>query len=852
MSFGQAFEIDTNDDDNEASASTTSKGIRSRKFRLCIRIWALIFALSIIVSLAVIIAFIVIQRPVDLSQIAAGGRWLPQLRNLESHSKNLNHVLPPANYNQLSLESLLTGAGAVQQDHVVVWLSDDRLVMSDMPGNFLLMNTSDLSYKLRVFIEKDQLKSDAKKILFNSDARLVAVSTGLSQVYRHSNKALYAIAMVEAPHLKNYQPVGPRATGDEPLQLFEWNPQMGAKDFVFVYESNIYYQADALQPGSALPITFTGDAFSYNGITDWLYEEEIFSSSKAVWWSPSGKYLAYASFDDRSVDRVMVPHYDSADVYPRHEEVAYPKAGTANQPLVSLWIWQKQYNVTHQVDPPTTLMNTHKNGSYYLYSAQWIVLRHESNGTKKEELLLTVWANRQQNEVFISACRYWHPCIESLHIQFDINGRKMWSEPSDFKIDFYSTSGYFVILPRKYDDGNVYNHIAHINLGNVSPLRGSITAYHGGPYDVKQIVGYNRQKDEIYFLSAGGSIARMLLYRARYASNGSGANSPECLTCNMESCPSSRVNFAPSGEQFVLFCHLAYHSTKTYLKKVDEISSDILLRGELQTALSYDVPKVTYERVSTASGIDAHVGLLLPPNLDPTFLYPVLLYTYAGPNSNLNVMETPWDLMSYFANKRQYVVVMIDARGSSNRGWMVKEQLYMNLGGPEVDDQIEVTRRLLHMYPFMDKHRVAALGWSYGGFVTAHIAVRDHGSTFQCAVCIAPVVDFRFYDSAYTERYMGLPHDNVVGYKRTNLLSDSLIGNFRQVKLMLAHGDADDNVHYQNSALLASALQQQGIHFKQLVYTNQDHTIRSAIGHLYMEVDQFLMHDCFGFTDNQL
>uniref|UniRef100_A0A915C542 Dipeptidylpeptidase IV N-terminal domain-containing protein n=1 Tax=Parascaris univalens TaxID=6257 RepID=A0A915C542_PARUN len=111
--------------------------------------------------------------------------------------------------------------------------------------------------------------------------------------------------MVEAPHLKNYQPVGPRATGDEPLQLFEWNPQMGAKDFVFVYESNIYYQADALQPGSALPITFTGDAFSYNGITDWLYEEEIFSSSKAVWWSPSGKYLAYASFDDRSVDRVM-------------------------------------------------------------------------------------------------------------------------------------------------------------------------------------------------------------------------------------------------------------------------------------------------------------------------------------------------------------------------------------------------------------------------------------------------------------------------------------------------------------------------------------------------------------------
>ncbi|VDM23908.1 unnamed protein product [Toxocara canis] len=730
-----------------------SKGLRSKTVRLCVRFLVLLFVLFVVISLAIAVALILTQKPVDLSQIGTSGKWLPAFRNQKSCNDTNRRSTSSANYSQLTIESLLMGAGVIQPEYFSVWLSDDRLVMLDGIGNFVLISTSDLSYKPRIFIDKDQFKADpnGKNFIFNSDAQLIALSKGLSQVYRHSNKALYEVARLEASKLVNHQPIGPRATGDEALQLFEWNPHLGAQDFVFVYENNIYYQADANKPGSALPITVTGTLFNYHGVTDWLYEEEIFSSSKAVWWSLSGNYLAYASFDDRRVSRITVPHYDSADVYPRHEEIPYPKAGTDNQPLVFLRIWNKELNSTQSVDPPAKLTSASKNNSYYLFSVCWIQIKQDPNSVQSDDILLSVWSNRQQNEIFISPCRYGQLCNESLYVSFDIDERKMWSEPSDFKIEYQSANGYFVLLPRKYKNGNIYNHIAHVNLPVALKTGGSITAYHGGSYDVKQIVGYDRRRDEIYFLAAGDSMAQMFLYRAQHATNGDDNVEPECITCSMESCPSSRVNFAPSGKQFILSCPLAFYSTKTYLKKVDEISSDILLRDDFQAPLQYDPPKISYEKIPMKSGIGK-----------PAYL---IYCRYSGPNSNLNSVETPWDLMSYFANRRQYVIVTIDARGSSNRGWLVKEQLYMNLSGPEVDDQIEVTRKLLQIHSFLDRHRVAVLGWSYGGFVAAHIATRDQGSTFQCAICIAPVVNFRFYDSAYTERYMGLPRDNIIGYE---------------------------------------------------------------------------------------
>lgn len=828
-------------EESDSSFSRSPKSFRSRLSWICLRVLALLFGVLVIISVAVAVAFIITQKPVDLSQTDDLQRPVKYSTRNEDHPRRM--LLSNYSHPELDIMSLLTNYGTVREDHFTLWLADGRLIMTDENGNFVVANTDDSTSQPTIFLKKDQIKEHHERngLIFSSDAQYVALLKGLAQVYRHSLKAVYEIARLQRGHLGNYHPVGPRATGKEALQLFEWNPAFGAKDFVFVYENNIYYQADPADIGSALPITHTGSSYKYHGVADWLYEEEIFSSSKAVWWSPSGKFLAYASFDDRNVSRIRVPHYDARNAYPTYEDVPYPKAGAERQPVVLLWIWNKAKNATQMVPPPDELFITSEDSSYYLYSVQWLVAENEGENV---ESLVAVWANREQNDVYITKCRYQQTCTQHHRVNFKISGRKMWSEPRDFKIDFHSGRGCFVILPREYDDGNIYNHVAHLKLQSGSMSDGAVTAFHGGAYDVKEIVGYDKERDDVFFMSAGGSIGHMHLFRVPHASTAKNID-PQCITCSMNSCPHSKVKFSPNGKQFVLHCHFPYRLSRAFLKKTDDILKDRVLRRGTQRDFPYDIPRISFDRIPIGNGVDAHVEMILPRKFDPNYRYPVLLYTYAAPNTNLNQMETPWELMTFFVDRRQYIVVMIDGRGSAHRGWKVKEQLYMNLGGPEVDDQIEVMRKLLVRYSFLDRSRVAVFGWSYGAFVSSHVVARDVGKTFKCAIAVAPVVDFRFYDSAYTERYMGLPQNNIRGYEKANILSDALVSNFGHVKFMLAHGDADDNVHYQNSALLASALQERGIHFKQLVYTNQDHSIRFVIGHLYMEVDRFLLSDCY-------
>uniref|UniRef100_A0A914X6A3 Uncharacterized protein n=1 Tax=Plectus sambesii TaxID=2011161 RepID=A0A914X6A3_9BILA len=266
--------------------------------------------------------------------------------------------------------------------------------------------------------------------------------------------------------------------------------------------------------------------------------------------------------------------------------------------------------------------------------------------------------------------------------------------------------------------------------------------------------------------------------------------------------------------------------------------------AELNESVQFDLPSVKFMQITLDDRFESSVRLILPPELDPTLpiKYPLLVLVYAGPGSNAAKAQTPWSLLTYFASKRRYVIACIDGRGSGGRGWDVKGPIYRNLGGPEVDDQIATVTKLKQLLPYLDDKAVGVFGWSYGGFVSAHIAARDAGRTFPCVAAIAAVTDYRLYDTAYTERYMGLVGNNTSGYERSNVLKN--ITGFQHVDFLLAHGEADDNVHYQNSALLAYALQERGIHFRQLVYTNQDHSIATARPHLYRELDMFF-DECF-------
>ncbi|VDD88047.1 unnamed protein product [Enterobius vermicularis] len=549
------------------------------------------------------------------------------------------------------------------------WFAKEDLITSDDYGNILLLKESKGFKNPLILVSQGSFPNNVgffSDALISADGRYFAVPKNSLSNFRYSNLAVYEIYEYNNGTISSGYKAESAEVSDNYLQLFVWNPLSGSNDYVTVYGNNIYYHPSPENNNITIPVTTTGGPFRYNGVADWLYEgsvqesfpEEIFANSHAIWWSPSGNLIAYASFDDSSVELsqtilfktkvflkfcflLWIPHHTYEHPNPVHDVYPYPTTGTKQNPVVALWVWNKKTKKTESVAKPRELNNQNKNGAY-LFSVQWIEQVADNANSAVQHLLLTVWANRPQNETYISLCNPSEDCSESaLRVQkvsFDIDGRKLWAEPSDFK-----------------------------DL--------QIRSYSGGSYDVSEIVGYAKDRDEIY----------------------------------------------------------------------------------------------------------------------------------AGPNTASSKAETPWELLTFLANNRQYIIITIDATGSANRGWNVKEEIYKNLGGPEINDQIDILRKLLAKYPFMDKNRVAAFGWSYGGFVTLHIGGRDGGKTVKCVVAVAPVVSFLYYDSAYSERYMGMVEDNMFAYENEN------------------------NENW----------------FK--VYPNEGHSLHNTINHLYHEVDKFLHHDCFGF-----
>uniref|UniRef100_A0AC34QKF8 Uncharacterized protein n=1 Tax=Panagrolaimus sp. JU765 TaxID=591449 RepID=A0AC34QKF8_9BILA len=810
----------------------------SKKQR-CLTIFAGIFLTGLILCIAAALALILTQKPVNFDEI-----------NESSYNDGTAHVNPKLiksqrrypeakyishTYADIYREQPFTGA-------FQMWYHDDTIIIKE-GSDYYTVDPNNVNHRELFLIGKNVLSGEM--FVFNSNGKYVAISRFAGRRFRHSATNFYFVAQFSDRHFIDRKPVG--IVPNSPIQLLEWSPAKNAIDFVYVFENNIYYQGNPNDPTSAKQVTFSGSHDVFNGVADWLYEEEIFSTSKALWWSKSGNYLAYASIDDKNVSEIALPHYSKLDSFPMYDYVPYPKTGTKDQPRIMLFIWDKTKNNTQIILPPNDLLLAGSESSYYLFKADWVML--ESYDGRDLEYFIAIWANRNQNHVYITACQYQKTCRLLKKIDFIMNGYEHWGDPDLFTIKYASKTGFFILLPREHPDGNVYTHVAHVDVvkdGKYFPVSG----FHGGSYDVGSIAGYDKARDELFFISQGGIIGEEHLFRVPYASVEDNI-APQCVTCMMEGCKAVSADFSPSGKQILITCMAPYKNPVVYLKKTNNIVEHSIIYDEYTNGTEfnpdYDLPIKKFETLQLDSGYEAHVSLLLPPNFNSKYTYPVLLHVYAGPNTNQVNSYNPEPYLTYFASVRQYIIVSIDGRGSGNRGWKLRSPMYKNLGGPEVEDQIDGLKKLIKKYPFMDSEKVATMGWSYGGFVTSHIVAKDAGVTVKCAISVAPVVDFLFYDSAYTERYMMLPEENPDGYLANSLLNDTKIINFKKVKFLLAHGEADDNVHFQNSALLANLLQRHEIHFTQLVYPNQDHGIAETRNHLVNEFD-FFLQDCFNLN----
>ncbi|XP_022111974.1 dipeptidyl aminopeptidase-like protein 6 [Acanthaster planci] len=683
------------------------------------------------------------------------------------------------------------------------WLSGSKYVHKDNYKNIIWKDLE--TEESGVLITNRTLsEEDATKFWVNSDMTYILLACNIKNLYRHSFYAQYKLY-----NLEKGASVGLTAPGlKEPVDLryAAWAPV--GSGLIYVYKNNMYY-LDSIPWGdgkvpigdTAVQVTQTGEeGVIFHGIPDWVYEEELLSSDNAIYWSPDGTKIAYASFNDSKVDKAWYPKYENLR-YSKLEEFGYPKAGYEN-PTFSL-----QVTSTANFNNPVTLVppGSISNRDYYYQHVVWV----------NSDIIAVTWLNRPQNYSVLTLCR-----VDSGNCQISYEfetpggwvvdrGAPKFSEGSD-QID------YVRILPQREGSHGNYYHVALVTTDQ-SP--GKVTFLTQGRWEVTSIVAYSQSDKLVYYISTERSIRGRHLYSVTTEK----PFTRTCLSCDLNvNCTYYDASFSPDKSWYKLNC-LGPHIPRTTLHQT---GTDKVLVVETNKVLTLALdgkayPNKTFLEVQVGE-YTLPVQLWLPRALDKKRKHPILVHVYGGPGSQMvnDRFELGWN--AYLSSKFYVIVVNIDGRGSGFQGERHLYQIYKRFGTVEVQDQMIGVRHILKKFEYINSTKIGIWGWSYGGFAAA-MALSRNDDIFKYAISVAPVTDFRYYDSIYTERYMGIPEscDNMEGYKHTNLSARAK--NLKGLNYFLIHGTADDNVHFQNSADFVRALVQEEVVHRTQFYPDQRH-----------------------------
>jgi dipeptidyl-peptidase-4 len=653
-----------------------------------------------------------------------------------------------------------------------------------------------------VLLEKDKLipEGEEKPIRLSgykisNDGNKFLIPTQTEAIYRHSKKSAFYVYDKEKGKLEKL------AEGDK-QRLATFNPE-GTK-VAFVRNNNIFVKD--LVSGEEKQITFDGKKNEIiNGTCDWVYEEE-FGFTKAFFWSHDGSKIAYYRFDESKVKESTIKIYGT--LYPKTVKYKYPKAGEDNS-VVEIYVYDMKTGAS-------TKMNTGENTDVYIPRIKW---------TYNSNLLAIEHLNRLQNhlEILLADASTGETTV-------------MYTEDNTYYIDitddltFLPDNKRFIITSEK----SGYNHIYLYNIKG-EELKQLTT----GTWNVTKVYGFDTKKENIYYQSTESSPLNRDVYvinlkgkkkklstregtnDAKFSSNYfyyintfSDANTPPYITVNNNKGEELRVlednkNFIDLMTQYSL-------SKKTFSSFTDSV---ITLPDGKQVSLN------TWQ--------------ILPPDFDSTKKYPVLLYIYGGPGSQTVTNEWGWSNYFWFQMLAEngIIVVSVDNRGTGGRSELFKKMTYLQLGKYENIDQVAFAKYLSKL-PYVDKDKIGVFGWSYGGFM-ASLDITKGADIFSTAIAVAPVTNWRYYDNIYTERFMRTPKENEQGYDSNSPINhvDKLKGSY-----LLIHGSADDNVHFQNSMDMITALVNANKQFKFFTYPNKNHGIYGGNTryHLYKMMTDFL------------
>ncbi len=625
---------------------------------------------------------------------------------------------------------------------------------------------------------------------FSPNEKKILVYNKPQYRYRRSFTAEYHIFDVERNELKAIS-----ENGAQEAPLF--SPD--SKYIAYARENNLYLFKVDFETES--PITKDGEYGKIiNGIPDWVYEEE-FGLQRLFVFSPDSKLLAFVKFDESQVPLYEMQRYlnsetkqDGVPLYPTFQSFKYPKPGQVNS-KVSVCVYDDFYKSVKTID-----LNVEED-DFYIPRIKW---------TKDQDKLAVFVLNRNQNRLDMI---YAHPKTLLSKLALRETDKYYVDYDNIDDIHFTEDGRFFSFVSER--DGWRHAYLYNIN----GTLNRQLTK---GNYDVTKVYGYDERTQTLYYQAAEDSPLKRDIYSL------DAKNRKTKLT------DGKGMHQASFSANFMYFMdHVSTLNTPAVftMRNNKGVALRVLEDNEelKQNFSALNMNEKEFFSFQTSEGVSLNAWMLKPTNFNPNQKYPVLMVQYSGPNSQQ--VSDSWSVgWEYYLSSQGYVVVSVDGRGTAARGSEFRKSTYMKLGVLETRDQVEAAKYLGGL-SFVDKARIGIWGWSYGGFMTLN-AMSSGDDVFKAGIAVAPVTDWRLYNTAYTERFMRQPKENDGGYDAGSPAThaDKLHGN-----VLIIHGTADDNVHVQNTYLYLDKLIEAGKQADLFLYPDKNHSIlgKETRRHLY-------------------
>jgi dipeptidyl aminopeptidase/acylaminoacyl peptidase len=689
----------------------------------------------------------------------------------------------------------------VPQTRALSWVStgaDGDYIFVGDDGSFIFENIATGSQ--RTFLSADKVPADYWDFTISPDASRVLWAVNYTKQYRHSYFADYLVQDVESGEV---QSLVPGSTGD--IQYADFSP-VSSSQIAFVQGNNLYIWND----GEIAQVTDNGGPDMFNAVPDWVYEEEIFGDRYTLWYSPDGKYLAFLSFNETGVETFTISYYmdnqEVAPVYPRELELRYPKVGTKN-PTV-------QFNLldVDALEYETLPIEAFPEDDLVVGEVAWVtedhgkVLYRAFNRVQDQEKVVVVDVGSGSSSVVRERDGSDGWIDDNIVVTYIGSlGNSSSNGSAEYYLDFSDESG--------------WNHLYLFPVNG-----GEKKALTSGEWEVLAILKIDTKRGLVYYTSTEHHSTEAHVYSVSYKTGKKTALVDDTVPAVWT------ASFSSGGGYYVL----RYAGPDVPYQELYSVNSTKPIRTIVDnkrlydTLKSYNLPNITYLDLAHPSGVTLDAMLRLPPNFDPSKKYPMILLPYGGPGAKeVTKAFNPLNWKAYIASdpELEYITLTVDNRGTGRKGRKFRAAVASNLGDLEAQDQVWAAKELAKN-EWVDAEHIGIFGWSYGGYLSSKV-VEVGDPIISFALITAPVSDWSYYDSLYTERYMKTPELNPEGFNKSRVHDAT---GFKEIAggVLIQHGTGDDNVHFQNSAALVDLLMGERVTPEKMQaqwFTDSDHSI---------------------------